>query len=177
MKYAVEVAHMVSGVPVSVRRLSAKRERLGALLSVGLVLGGFAAAMLAVAWAAHLLGRSVYAPGFLGLWLGAAALAASVAYRRVSRRLGRYTLGTRLDADAFAPFEVDLVRRVRQADDRFEHIPVNREESAVGLCSGAYMGGMGSAAPTATTTSAAASASASARAATAPAASASAWTA
>lgn len=120
MKYAVEVAHMVSGVPASVRRLSAKRERLGALLSVGLVLGGFTAAMLAVACAARMLGRSVYAPGFLGLWLGAAALAAGVAYRRVSRRLGRYTLGTRLDADAFAPFEVDLVRRVRHADDRFE---------------------------------------------------------
>src|SRR6201996_1616924 len=30
------------------------------------------------------------------------------------------------------------------ADKRFTHIPVNREESAVGLCSGAYMGGMGS---------------------------------
>src|SRR5215831_5345500 len=31
-------------------------------------------------------------------------------------------------------------------DARFVHIPVNREESAVGLCSGAYMGAMGSAA-------------------------------
>jgi sulfopyruvate decarboxylase subunit alpha len=31
-------------------------------------------------------------------------------------------------------------------DDRFIHVSVNREESAVGLCSGAYMGGTGSAA-------------------------------
>ncbi len=31
-------------------------------------------------------------------------------------------------------------------DRRFVHIPVNREESAIGLCSGAYMGAMGSAA-------------------------------
>jgi sulfopyruvate decarboxylase TPP-binding subunit len=31
-------------------------------------------------------------------------------------------------------------------DERFTHIPVNREESAIGLCSGAYMGAMGSAA-------------------------------
>ncbi len=31
-------------------------------------------------------------------------------------------------------------------DPRFVHVPVNREESAVGLCSGAYMGAMGSAA-------------------------------
>src|SRR5215467_13566494 len=30
-------------------------------------------------------------------------------------------------------------------DERFVHIPVNREESAIGLCSGAYMGAMGSA--------------------------------
>ncbi len=32
------------------------------------------------------------------------------------------------------------------ADQRFRHVPVNREESAIGLCSGAYMGAMGSAA-------------------------------
>ena len=37
---------------------------------------------------------------------------------------------------------IDTVKR----DDRFVHIPVNREESAIGLCSGAYMGAMGSAA-------------------------------
>jgi sulfopyruvate decarboxylase subunit alpha len=29
-------------------------------------------------------------------------------------------------------------------DSRFRHVPVNREESAIGLCAGAYMGGMGS---------------------------------
>lgn len=32
------------------------------------------------------------------------------------------------------------------ADPAFTHVPVNREESAIGLCSGAYMGGLGSAA-------------------------------
>src|SRR5262245_5187497 len=31
-------------------------------------------------------------------------------------------------------------------DERFVHIRVNREESAIGLCAGAYMGAMGSAA-------------------------------
>jgi sulfopyruvate decarboxylase TPP-binding subunit len=31
-------------------------------------------------------------------------------------------------------------------DSRIRHVPVNREESAIGLCSGAYMGAMGSAA-------------------------------
>ena len=37
---------------------------------------------------------------------------------------------------------IDAVDR----DDRFVHIPVNREESAIGLCSGADMGAMGCAA-------------------------------
>jgi sulfopyruvate decarboxylase subunit alpha len=32
------------------------------------------------------------------------------------------------------------------ADERFFHVRVNREESAIGLCSGAYMGALGSAA-------------------------------
>ena len=40
---------------------------------------------------------------------------------------------------------MDLIRTI-DGDDRFRHVPVNREESAVGLCSGAYMGAMGSAA-------------------------------
>src|SRR2546429_6895234 len=33
-----------------------------------------------------------------------------------------------------------------EGDTRFTHVPVNREESAIGLCAGAYMGGLGSAA-------------------------------
>lgn len=40
-----------------------------------------------------------------------------------------------------------LMKLIAAIDDdrRFVHVPVNREESAVGLCSGAYMGAMGSA--------------------------------
>lgn len=37
---------------------------------------------------------------------------------------------------------IDLLDR----DKRFTHVPVNREEAAVALCSGAFMGGAGSAA-------------------------------
>jgi sulfopyruvate decarboxylase alpha subunit len=39
----------------------------------------------------------------------------------------------------------DLIKAV-DADRRFLHVPVNREESAVGLCSGAFFGGVRSAA-------------------------------
>src|SRR3954470_21913058 len=31
-------------------------------------------------------------------------------------------------------------------DERFRHVPVNREESAIGICAGAFMAGLGSAA-------------------------------
>src|SRR5687767_5323545 len=34
-----------------------------------------------------------------------------------------------------------LIRAVDE-DERFKHVPVNREESAIGLCSGAYFGGI-----------------------------------
>src|SRR3954467_280427 len=44
--------------------------------------------------------------------------------------------------DNLPPGETDA----RDRDQRYTHIPVNREESAIGLCSGAYMGAMGAAA-------------------------------
>lgn len=37
---------------------------------------------------------------------------------------------------------IDLIDK----DERITHVPVNREESAIGICSGAFMGGRGSAA-------------------------------
>jgi sulfopyruvate decarboxylase TPP-binding subunit len=42
-----------------------------------------------------------------------------------------------LPDDWIAPL-IDAVDK----DDRFKHVPVNREESAIGLCSGAYFGGI-----------------------------------
>jgi sulfopyruvate decarboxylase subunit alpha len=58
-------------------------------------------------------------------------------------------------ADEFASSEIKLVASLPDnwinplidlidRDKRFTHIPVNREESAVALCSGAFMGGTGS---------------------------------
>jgi sulfopyruvate decarboxylase TPP-binding subunit len=58
-------------------------------------------------------------------------------------------------ADEFAASEIKLVASLPDnwinplidlidRDKRFTHIPVNREESAVALCSGAFMGGTGS---------------------------------
>jgi len=113
MKYAVEVAHLLNGELVSVRRLSARRERYGSRLAAAIVAGAFIVGMAAVFGIVRVFGRAVYAPEFVGLWLGLGLLSIAFAHVCVSRRLGRYRLGTRLDADGFAPFELDLVRRVR----------------------------------------------------------------
>lgn len=53
--------------------------------------------------------------------------------------------GVKLVASLPDNWLMDLIETIR-GDQRFIHVPVNREESAVGLCSGAYMGAMGSAA-------------------------------
>jgi hypothetical protein len=111
MKYMVEVAHIVNGESVSVRRLSRERERAGALMAVALVAAGGVLAAAAAFGAARALGRAVFAPEFLGLWGGVGIVVAIVAHTRVSRRLGRYRVGSRLDVDAFASADIDLVRR------------------------------------------------------------------
>ena len=53
--------------------------------------------------------------------------------------------GVRLVASLPDNWLMDVITTIRD-DKRFVHVPVNREESAIGLCSGAYMGAMGSAA-------------------------------
>ena len=112
MQYVVEVAHLVNGDVVSVRGLSARRERLGALTAVGFVLLVCAATMLLAVLVARFLGRALYAPGFVAVWVATVVALSVTAVTNVRRRLRRYTLGSRLDADAFAPVDVDLVRRV-----------------------------------------------------------------
>jgi sulfopyruvate decarboxylase subunit alpha len=53
--------------------------------------------------------------------------------------------GVKLVASLPDNWVMDVIDTIDR-DDRFIHVPVNREESAIGLCSGAYMGAMGSAA-------------------------------
>jgi sulfopyruvate decarboxylase alpha subunit len=63
--------------------------------------------------------------------------------RRIADQLA--DAGVRMVASLPDNWISELIREI-DADRRFRHVPVNREESAIGLCSGAYMGGMGSAA-------------------------------
>jgi len=53
--------------------------------------------------------------------------------------------GVKLVASLPDNWLMDVIKTI-EGDTRFHHVPVNREESAIGLCSGAYMGAMGSAA-------------------------------
>ncbi len=53
--------------------------------------------------------------------------------------------GVKLVASLPDNWLMNVIETIR-GDRRFIHVPVNREESAIGLCSGAYMGAMGSAA-------------------------------
>src|ERR1700716_145177 len=53
--------------------------------------------------------------------------------------------GVKLVASLPDNWIMDLIDTIDR-DKRFVHVRVNREESAVGLCSGAYMGALGSAA-------------------------------
>jgi hypothetical protein len=111
VKQVVEIAHLVNGDLISLSRLSARRERMGAL-TAAVCAGAISLGVMAVcAIAIQAFGRAIYAPWFVALW-GVTAVAVSMtAVTIVRRRLRRYVLGSRLDADAFAPVDMDLVRR------------------------------------------------------------------
>lgn len=49
--------------------------------------------------------------------------------------------GVKLIASLPDNWVMDLIGAAQRAS-RFTHVPVNREESAIGLCAGAYMGAM-----------------------------------
>lgn len=111
MKHVIEVAHLVTGDVVSVRRLSMRRERTGGLVAaLGVVCGALALMVVGalVVWAT---GQAVFVPPFLGVWVLVTAAVAAFAVRAVRRRLSRYVIGPSLGADAFASIDADLVRR------------------------------------------------------------------
>ena len=63
--------------------------------------------------------------------------------RRILDELSK--CGVRLIASLPDNWVMDVIGAASR-DPRFLHVPVNREESAIALCSGAYMGAMGAAA-------------------------------
>jgi hypothetical protein len=110
--HSIEVAHLVSGEVISVRRLSRRRELREVAVALMVVAAAFVAATGLVA--AVLLGvhRVVYGPVYGTVWMIVAAGMGVLLGRRALERARRYRVGVSIDDDAFAGAEVDLVRRV-----------------------------------------------------------------
>ena len=109
--HGVEVAHLVNGELISVKRLSPRTERRSALAAGGAVLALAIAAAVVVAVALLVAGRVVYAPGYVGLWAALGLGAASVATARARARARRYAIGAAIDDDAFSSVALWLVHR------------------------------------------------------------------
>lgn len=108
---SIEIAYLINGEVVSVRRLSRRSERRASLTAFGLVAGMSTATATIVALAMLGAHRVLFLPWYIGLWgaigLGAATLAAV----RAARRARSYNIGAAIDDDAFSALALPLVRR------------------------------------------------------------------
>ncbi len=110
---SVEIAYLMNGGVISVRRLSQRGEWKAALqtFAVGAALAAAAALLVGVGLvAAH---RVVYAPGYLFLWLAVGGLTSALAGKRAAARARAYGIGADIDDDAFSAVPLPLVRRTR----------------------------------------------------------------
>jgi hypothetical protein len=108
---SVEIAYLMNGEVVSLRRLSKRSEWRSALTAFALVAAMSTATAAIVALALLVAHRVLFLPPYLGLW-GAVGLAAStLAAARAARRARSYNIGTAIDDDAFAGMPMRLVRR------------------------------------------------------------------
>ena len=108
---AVEVAYLMNGELVSVRRLSKRAEWRSALSTFSVVAAMTAATAAVVAGALLIAHRVLFLPTYLGLWLVVGLTAAMVAAARAARRSRSYNVGAAIEDDAFAAMSMRLVRR------------------------------------------------------------------
>jgi hypothetical protein len=108
---SIEIAYLINGEVVSVRRLSKRSEWRSALAAFGLValMSSAAAAIVAAAMlAAH---RVLFIPTYFGLWAAVCFGAAALAATRAAHRARSYNIGAAIDDDAFSALALPLVRR------------------------------------------------------------------
>jgi hypothetical protein len=110
---SIEIAYLINGEVISVRRLSQRGEWRSAVSTFGLVVAMSAAAALVVALALQAAHRVVYGPAYIALWFAIGVAVASLAAARAARRARSYTIGAGLDDDAFAAAPLPLVFRGR----------------------------------------------------------------
>ena len=109
--HAVEIAYLMNGELVSVRRLSKRSEWRSALSAFSLVVGMSTATATLVAVALLIAHRVLFVPTYLGLWLLVTLGAATLAGHRAARRARSFNIGAAIDDDAFAAMPMRLVRR------------------------------------------------------------------
>jgi hypothetical protein len=108
---AIEIAYLMNGELVSVRRLSKRSEWRSALSAFSLVLAMSLATASLVAVALLIAHRVLFVPTYLGLWLLVTLGGASLAGYRAARRARSFNIGAAIDDDAFAAMPMRLVRR------------------------------------------------------------------
>jgi hypothetical protein len=110
---SIEIAYLINGEVVSVRRLSRRSEWRGALAAFGLVTAMCAATGALVAsgmLAAH---RVVFLPWYSALWIVVGLGSAGLCAARAARRSRAYQIGAAIDDDAFSALALPLVRRTK----------------------------------------------------------------
>jgi hypothetical protein len=110
---SIEIAYLINGEVVSVRRLSRRSEWRNGLAAFGMValLSMATAAIVAMAMlAAH---RVLFLPTYLGLWAAVGLGVATLAATRAARRARCYNIGAAIDDDAFSALALPLVRRTK----------------------------------------------------------------
>ena len=109
---SIEIAYLLNGEVVSVRRLSKRAERRTALAAFLSVAGMSLGASLIVALALTAVHRVVFVPVFASLWGLCCAGAGILAAVRAGRRARAYQIGANIHDDAFSVLALPLVRRV-----------------------------------------------------------------
>ena len=113
-RQSVEIAYLINGDVISVRRLSQRGEWRAALVAFSVVtalsVAGGGLVSLALL-AAH---RVVYVPAYVALWLLVGLGVAAVVASRAVRRARSYCVGAGIDDDAFSIAPLSLVRRTRR---------------------------------------------------------------
>jgi hypothetical protein len=111
---SVEIAYLMNGGVISVRRLSKRGEWKAGLLAFALTASLSALAGIVVAIALLGAHRVVYAPGYLALWVLVGVATAGLAAARAAARARAYRIGANIDDDAFSAMPMPLVRRTAE---------------------------------------------------------------
>jgi hypothetical protein len=108
---SIEIAYLINGEVVSVRRLSRGSEWRGAVAAFGVVMAMCAATAAIVALGMLAAHRVVFLPWYSSLWVVVGLGSAGLAATRAARRARTYNIGAAIDDDAFSALALPLCRR------------------------------------------------------------------